>query len=109
MKYRLIIQPPAFEDLDVAYQWIYQRAPEAAIGWFNGFVDALNSLSEFPERCGLAPENDAVEPEIRQLLYGRRGGVYRALFTITGTSVRVLHVRHAARETLSAEELAEDL
>ncbi len=25
-KYRLIIQPPAFEDLDAAYQWIHERA-----------------------------------------------------------------------------------
>lgn len=108
-KYRLIIQPPAFEDLDAAYQWIRERAPGAAARWFNGFVDALNSLTESPERCGLAPENDAVEPEIRQLLYGRRSGVYRALFTITGSDVRILHIRHAARETLSAEDLAEDI
>lgn len=108
-KYRLIIQPPAFEDLDAAYEWIRERAPGAAARWFNGFVDALNSLTESPKRCGLAPENDAVEPEIRQLLYGRRSGVYRALFTITGSDVRILHIRHAAREALSAEDLAQDL
>ena len=108
-KYRLIIQPPAFDDLDAAYEWIHARAPRAAARWFNGFVDALRSLTESPERCGLAPENDAVRPEIRQLLYGRRSGVYRALFTITGQDVRVLHIRHAARETLSAEDLSEDL
>ena len=47
-------------------------------------------------------------PEIRQLLYGRRGGVYRVLFTITGRDIRVLHIRHAAREALSAKELSED-
>lgn len=108
-EYRLIIQPPAFEDLDAAYQWIHERAPEAAARWFNGFVDALNSLMKSPERCGLAPENDAVEPEIRQLLYGRRSGIHRAIFTITGGDVRVLHIRHAAREPLSAEDLAEDI
>jgi plasmid stabilization system protein ParE len=107
--YRLIIQPPAFEDLDAAYQWIHERASDAADRWFNGFVDALSSLAKSPERWGLAPENDAVEPEIRQLLYGRGSGVYRALFTITGRDVRVLHIRHAAREALSAEELTEDL
>lgn len=108
-KYRLIIQPPALEDLDAAYQWIHQQAPQAAARWFNGFVEALNSLTEFPDRCGLAPENDAVEPEIRQLLYGRRSGVYRALFTITGPEVRVLHIRHAARTTLSKEDLTGDI
>ena len=106
--YRLVIQPPAFDDLDTAYQWINERAPEAAARWFNGFVDALNSLTKSPERCGLAPENHAMGPEVRQLLYGRRNGVYRALFTITGGEVRVLHIRHAAREPLSAEDLALD-
>lgn len=108
-KYRLIIQPPAFDDLDEAFQWIQERSPQAAAHWFNGFVDALISLTKSPERCGFAPENDAVEPEIRQLLYGRRSGIYRALFTIQGKDVRVLHIRHAAREPLSAEDLAEDI
>lgn len=107
-KYRLIIQPSAFDDLDEAYQWIWHRAPEAAARWFNGFVEAFNSLTTSPERCGLAPENNAVEPEIRQFLYGRRSGVYRALFTITGSEVRVLHIRHAARQTMTAEELSEE-
>ena len=108
-KYRLIIQPPALEDLEAAYQWIHQRAPQAAARWFNGFVEALNTLTEFPNRCGLAPENDAVEPEIRQLLYGGRSGAYRALFTITEREDRVLHIRHAARTTLSPEDLADDI
>jgi plasmid stabilization system protein ParE len=108
-KYRLILQPPALDDLDAAYRWIHERAPDAADRWFNGFVEALNTLTEFPDRWGLAPENDAVEPEVRQLLYGKRSGVYRALFTLTGQEVRVLHIRHGARTTLTAEELAEDI
>ena len=107
-KHRVIIQPPAFDDLDEAYRWIRERTPGAAARWFNGFVEALDTLATFPDRCGLAPENGAVEPEIRQLLYGHRSGVYRALFTITGNEVRVLHIRHAARETMTAEELADD-
>jgi plasmid stabilization system protein ParE len=107
-EYRLIIQPPALDDLDQAYQWIKERSPEAAVRWFNDFVEALNSATKTPERCGLAPENSAVQPEIRQFLSGRRSGVYRALFTITGNEVRVLHVRHAARRTMTAEELTDD-
>lgn len=107
-QYRLIMQPPAYDDLDEAYQWIRERAPEAAAQWFNGFVAALDSLTTSPERCGLAPENDAVEPEIRQFLYGRRSGVYRALFTTTGSEVGVLHIRHAARRTMTAEELRDE-
>lgn len=103
MNYRLIIQPPAIVDLDEAYDGIRQRAPEAAARWFNGFVDALETLRSFPERCALAPENEYFEQEIRQFLYGRRGGVYRALFTIVGDEVHVLHVRHGARRPFKPE------
>ena len=62
-KYRLIIQPPAFEDLDAAYEWIRERAAGAAARWFHGFVDALNSLTESPERCGLAPRTMRSSPK----------------------------------------------
>ena len=33
MKYKLVIQPPALEDLEEAYDWIRQRAAEAAARW----------------------------------------------------------------------------
>jgi plasmid stabilization system protein ParE len=106
--YRLIVQPSALRDLEDAYLWIKERSPEAAARWFNGFVEALTSLETSPQRCGFAPENDAVEPEIRQFLYGRRGGIYRALFTIAGNEVRILHIRHAARRTMEIDELVDD-
>lgn len=107
-RYRLLIQPPALADLDEAYAWISEQSPDAAARWFNGFVDALNSLKTHPERCGLAPENDLIEPEIRQLLYGRRSGVYRAIFTIKGREIRVLHIRHASRQSLQADEILDE-
>ena len=50
-----------------------------------GFHEALQTLSENPGRCSVAPESDAVELEIRQFSYrtkSRRS--YRALFTIQG-------------------------
>ena len=104
MNYKVIIQPPALADLDEAYQWIAQRSPENAARWFNGFVDAIQTLERFPARCGVAPESEQIGQEIRQLLYGRRGGVYRALFVIRGREVHVLHIRHAARDTMTPEE-----
>ena len=108
-KFAVIFQPPAVDDLEAAYAWIFERSPQNAAKWFNGFVDAIQSLELNPCRCGIAPENDAVEPEIRQLLYGKRWNVYRALFTVTEDSVRVLHIRHAAREAMSAHELEDDM
>ena len=105
MKYDLIIQPPAYDDLEQAYLWIAERSPARAARWFNRFLDALETLKENPQRCGLAAESETVGREIRQLLYGKRSGVYRALFVIHKREVHVLHIRHAARDYLPPEEL----
>lgn len=99
MTYRVLIQPPAADDLDAAVRWIARDAPGRAVAWFDGIFGAINSLSEFPRRCPLAPEDDVFAEEIRQLLYGD----FRILFTIDRDIVRVLHVRHGARRPLRPE------
>ncbi|MFN6513748.1 MAG: type II toxin-antitoxin system RelE/ParE family toxin [Nostoc sp. CreGUA01] len=57
-----------------------------------------------PKRCPLAPENEYLSQEIRQLLYGRGRNSYRILFTILEgqevSTVRILHIRHAAQQIL---------
>ena len=106
MTYKLLVQPSALADLDEAYRWIAVRSPLNAATWFNHFVEALTTLEHFPERLPVAPESKFVRQPIRQLRYGKRGGAYRALFTIRGREVHVLHIRHAARENMAAEELS---
>jgi plasmid stabilization system protein ParE len=105
MKYRVIVQPLALEDLDAAFQWAARHAPQAAARWFFRFWDALQTLDTNPERCAVAPESDAVEAEIRQYLFSRKPNVFRALFTIDGDTVRVLHIRRASRRIMTSEEL----
>lgn len=100
MKYRVEIAPEAVPEAEQDYLWIREHSPVSAAKWFNGLVEAVESLENQPTRCALAPENDAFEEEIRQLLYGKRGGVYRVLFSIAGGTVRVLHIRHGARRLL---------
>lgn len=99
-KLRVIIQPPASGEIEQAFLWIAERNPDAAVKWFTGLQKVIQSLETFPERCPLAPENDAFKEEIRQLVYGRRGGRYQIFFTIRGDAVHVLHVRHGARDYL---------
>lgn len=50
-----------------------------------------------PERCPLAPENDAFEVEIRQLIYRS----HRVLFTVLGSRVHILHIRHVRQDLLT--------
>jgi hypothetical protein len=52
----------------------------------------------------LAPESADFGHAIRQLLYGRRQHAYRILFDVAGDTVRILHVRHCAREYLKPGE-----
>lgn len=104
MAYEVRFTERAFRDLDDAYQWIAERAPEAAVRWYDGFIDALFSLKEFPERCQFAPENPKLPGQVRQVLYGKRHS-YRALFTIQGSQVVVLHIRHTARDAVQPDDL----
>jgi plasmid stabilization system protein ParE len=90
----------ALADADEAFTWLYKEAPEAALRWYDGLLDALKSLNQNPLRWGLARENPYFDDEIRQLLYGR----YRVLFTVKGKTVFVLRVRHGARDTLMPDE-----
>ena len=57
MKHRLIIQPPASADMDEAYLWIAERAPDSAAKWFNGLEAAIQTLENFPQRRPLAEES----------------------------------------------------
>ena len=100
MKYRVIIQPPAATNMDEAYRWIAERAPDSAVKWFKGLEAALQTLTDFPQRCPLADESRAFGMEIRQFVYGKRVGVYRVLFTIVQDAVHVLHVRHGRQRRL---------
>ncbi len=39
------------------------------------------------------------------MIFGRRQGAYRALFTIVGDQVQVLHIRRAVRDWAKPDEL----
>lgn len=100
MRYRVVIEAPAWLDIDAAYTWLGERVPEHAVRWFNTLQEAVLGLATNPQRCPLAAEAEEVGREIRQLLHGRRSGRYRVLFEIRGNTVHVLHVRHGARRHL---------
>ena len=99
MKYAIIVMPAAVAELDAAYMWLAQETRQHAPTWYNGMLDALNSLEDMPERCPLAPESRDAPDEIRQMLYGDKHHAYRILFVILGQQVRILHIRHAARRS----------
>ena len=113
MGYRLVLTPRAAADADSATDYIRSAAPDAASRWLAGLMDALASLAEMPERCPLAPEADILGAPVRQLLYGKRTGIYRIIFRIEENAtrrpvVRVLAIRHCARRILEPADLDEE-
>jgi plasmid stabilization system protein ParE len=105
MKYEVVVTAAAKQNLRAAYRWAAERAPHTASAWLNRFDAEIATLASFPERCAHAPEDALVDAEIRQLIYGRRQGAYRTLFTIAGDQVQVLHIRRAARDWATPDDL----
>ena len=104
MAFRVEITEDAERDGESILDWlISQHAGETGLGWFEGLREALQSLSEMPGRCPLAPENKYFPFEVRNLLYGRRPHLYRILFTIERDAVFILHIRHGRRQSLKTE------
>jgi plasmid stabilization system protein ParE len=90
-KFGIRYNPEALSDLSDSFEWGVQFwGAEAARKWYNE-VDVLieSRLSSMPGSCPLAPENDDLDIEVRQLILGR----YRILFTIEDDLVRVLYIR----------------
>lgn len=105
MTYRVIVTENAKRNLRSAYRWAYRNAPETSSRWFNRFNSALRTLSQYPKRRALAAENDLVDEEIREFVFGKGHHVWRALFTIAGDEVRILHIRRAAMDFATPDEL----
>jgi plasmid stabilization system protein ParE len=105
VKFRVRIETRAARDIDEASGWLAARSPEAAERWFNAIEAEIYSLENFPARCPRAREAELFPYELRQLVYGRRQGRYRVIFTIRGQTVHVLHVRHGAHPTMTKAEV----
>jgi plasmid stabilization system protein ParE len=112
MAYRVKLSRSAKADADNAFEWLKEKYSEAyATKWFNGLVDAVNSLEELPQRCSLATESEELGIELRQLLYGKRSATYRIVFSIFANTasgediVRVYCIWHGARDKIKASDL----
>ncbi len=105
MAHSVHITARALREIDEALAWLAERSVAAARRWHAQLIEAVRSLENNPARCGLAPESERYPGEIRQLLHGKRRGVYRILFEIRDNTVYILRVRHSAQELLNPEEL----
>ena len=105
MKYVVRLQPVAESDLHEAYLWAAKRAPEAAKRWLDRFEDAIATLDTHPERCGLAAEHKRLNLELRERHFGRSPNVFRAVYVVKGSEVRVLRILRASLRRLTRRDL----
>ena len=106
MPFRVSITRRALREIDSVLEWMAGCSPAAAASWHRRLLDSLDSLESNPHRCSLAPESDwFAGGEIRQLLSGKRGRVYRVLFEVRGDTVVILRVRHQAQDLLPRGDL----
>ena len=78
-----------------------QQEPILAIKWLDGIESSILSLSQFPERCALAPENQGnnanSKPILRHFIYKKS---FRIIFTIVKNEVIILTVKHSAKQVV---------
>src|SRR5438046_34231 len=51
------ISARALREIDKALGWLAERSRTAAVRWHEQLLEAVRSLENNPERCGLAPES----------------------------------------------------
>jgi ParE toxin of type II toxin-antitoxin system, parDE len=77
-----------------SFRWYAERSDTIAERWYAGLNKAITGLAKNPGRFPvLQDDSAALGCEARILLYGRRWGVFRILYTISGDTVWVLRIR----------------
>ena len=104
MAFRVELTARAECDIDSALESLTRFSPVSAARWYAGFLKRIVTLEESPAQFAHAAEADQLGIPLREMLYGKRPHVYRILFVMVDDIVRVLHVRHSARDTLKSED-----
>jgi plasmid stabilization system protein ParE len=89
-----------------AAEYIASSSPTNAAKWLTGLEKAIDSLSRMPARCGQARESESLGVDLRQYIYHS----HRIIFRIEeeAATVRVLHVRSAARRAIGERAEADE-
>ena len=101
MAYRVELTTRAGRNLRRIYERIHGEDSRQAHAWFNGLETAILSLDQHPARGAVIPEDS----NLRHLLHGTKPHIYRIIYVIDEHDgvVRVLHIRHGARDAFLAE------
>ena len=106
MRYQVRLTNQAEADVESVLRWFAsQRAMSAGATWLSALMARLDTLETNPDGCRIADESDDIGSEIRELLFGKRRGMYRLLFRIDLQTVHILRIWHTARDTPTRDDL----
>jgi len=106
MKFNAELLWRAERDVDHILTWLTERSPKGAASWLRRWDQTFAILESSADEYGLAPENEGHPLEIRQIMFRtRKGRDYRALYTIRGNDVYVMHIRAPGQDLVPPEEL----
>nr|WP_281392754.1 type II toxin-antitoxin system RelE/ParE family toxin [Roseospira goensis] len=86
----------AVRDIRNALAFLAVEAPHHADDWLSDLQRVVVALGTFPRAHPIAPEAHRLDAEVRHVVMGRTGR-WRVFFTVDGTTVQVLHIRHTSR------------
>ena len=109
MEYEIVVHRHARRDVMQVYQRAAKNAPEAAEKWLDRLQDKIRTLQVNPERCPNAGESSRVDISVLEILFGRRPNVFRVIFTIDGSRVRVLRFLRGQRRKLTRQQIMDAL
>jgi len=100
IKYEVLIQPPALEDIEGAYHWLATQTPTKAAEWYNGLVETILSLERNPERCATAPESSKFKDDLHTdyVPAGHSTSLAARMESLAGTGTIVVS-KHTHRRT----------
>lgn len=106
-RYKVVFSAQARQEALKAAEYIAESSPHAAVDWYKGLKEAVESLRVMPARCSFARESVTLAIDLRHYIYHS----HRIIFRIEEKPriVRILHVRHSAQRTVGEiDETTED-
>ena len=97
-QYKVVITEDALEQARkyLLYRAIDQQQPETAAKWWHKALEAVETLSSFPQRCGYADENQWSDNELRALRVDRCLFIYHV--DEDDRKVEIVKFRHGSQQ-----------
>jgi toxin ParE1/3/4 len=93
IRFAVSFSQKAEEDLEAIWSFIAADNSDNATRFVLNLEKQVESLSRFPERCPLIPENDVLRGKYRHLIYGD----YRSIFRVKSRTVYIVRIINSAR------------